>query len=688
MSYDLRDIENVPIIGVAKKLGMKLGFRGENIHAECPFRSESDALHEPLSLVFDRASNTFRCVSCNFRGSALELVCYVSQVGPSQAIEWIGENFYLPGISSATRKATPGPRGETAESASGAASEATLRQAYEDFLLILGGPSMQAIEYMEGRGISVETLKKHGVTDIKGYHGTSNSLKDKYPPELLRRAGLVDATGKLRFEEYPLILPYFHDGEPTFIQAHSMGSGSTPPYLRPRDAVSSLYNVDVLRTLGDGDRVFLVEGIIDCLTLDEHGYHAVATPNLSDFKREWVNDFRGLETYLVHNGDEAPERAARAIAVVFAKADLAVHSIRLPGRHDVNNFFAEGGTQLDFEHLVWTAPKIKTSRPILEGQTRSAMADFLEQLREHQKRTKAIKRPFLGLDTGFGALTRICGGLDPLGSGQMCVVTGPPGVGKTTFCLQMAWQVLENNEIAVLYVSYNEGRFLFKLKTLCQLSKIGATSILRGDVQADRLASAVEEMSKWGKEFFVVEGNKTTTIDVIRDYCQRVKSLTGEPRVLVVVDHLEAVPCPEHDLHGKAKIESCASELHFLSRELAIPIVVVSSADMQQAGRPPHNLDRYGKIEYAEDLALVLSPDPEAAKESPFGSKRLAVRAHVAKNRFGGVGNVLFDFLPDSHYFEEREKVLSSPETESELLPRKLEEAPNVRTPEVASVAS
>jgi len=467
-----------------------------------------------------------------------------------------------------------------------------------------------------------------------------------------------------------------------------MDSKGTPRYLRPRDAISSLYNADVLRRLGDGDQVFVVEGIIDCLTLEEHGHHAVATPSLSDFKPEWVNKFKGLETYLVHNGNDDAERAVRAIAIVFAKSDLAVHSIRLPKGHDVNSFFAESGTELDFEHLVWMAPKIRTSKPILEGQTRSAMADFLEQLRERQTKAKAIKRPFLGLDTGFGALNQICGGLDPLGSGQMCVATGPPGVGKTTFCLQMAWRILENNEIAVLYISYNEGKFLLKLKTLCQLSMMPASSILRGEVRADWLASAVEKMSRWGKKFFAVEGNKTTTIDVIRNYCQRIKSLTGEARVLVVVDDLEAVPYPERDLHGKAKIEACASQLHFLSRELAIPIVVISSVDKDQEGQAWYKLNGDDKIKYAEDLTLVLQPAPDAAEEGFIENKGLAIRAYVTKNRFGGVGDVLFDFLPDCHYFEETEKALPFRATESELPPRNIKQTSDIGIPEPASLAS
>jgi hypothetical protein len=689
MSYDLRDINNVRIIAVAKKLDMKLGFRGEQIHGECPFRFANDGIHEPLSLVFDKTSNMFRCTACGNSGTAFDLVCQVAHVGPSEAIEWIGKNFCLPGVAGGASRLPSAPGEEKPEEATKPKpTPPTLSEVYADFLRLLGEPSPDTIAYMQSRGISIATVEKHGVTDIKGYHGTATFLKEKYPPELLRQAGLFDATGKLWFEEYPLILPYFRDGKVAFLQAHCMDSNRKPRYLRPKEAVPFLHNVDVLRVLGDGDSVFLVEGIIDCLTLEERGYRAVGAPSMSAFKPEWVKDFRRLETYLVHCGEEAAERAAHAIAVVFAKSDLSVRSIRLPRGHDVNSFFGEGGIQPEFEHLVQTVPRIKTARPVLLAESRAAMAEFLDDLRQHEKRTKASGRSFLGLDTGFPVLSQICGGLDSLGSGQLCVVTGPPGVGKTTFCLQTAWQVLENNEVAVLLASYNEGRFVLRLKTLCQLSKMAASSVLRGQIQADRLASAVEEMSKWGKGFFLVEGNKSTTVEILRDYCERVKSITGETRVLLVVDHLEAIPFPDPNTRGSAKIEACAAELNFLSRELAIPVMVVSSTAARSACRASQGHNGPGDVQYWEDLLLVLEQDVEAGKQRFLENEGLAVKVRVAKNRSGHVGAVMFDFFPDCHYFKERGRAVSTTEMPSEPQPHETKQTPEVHPLEARSPAS
>jgi hypothetical protein len=659
MSYDLRDIKSVRILAVAKKLGMKLGFRDDQIRGECSFRFPDDGIHEPLSLLLDRDSNKFRCLSCSNGGSVLDLVCQVAHIGPSEAIEWVGQNFCLPGVAASAGKSPPSPRPEEPKPVQDSkAGPPTLSEAYNDFLRHLGEPSAEAVTYMQGRGISLETLETHRITDIKGYHGTANFLKDKYPAEMLRQAGLFDATGKLWFDEYPLILPYRRDGKVVFLQAHCMDSGRTPRYLRPRDAVPVLYNVDVLRTLADGDRVFLVEGAIDCLTLEERGYPAVAVVSMNNFKPHWVEDFRGLETYVAHNGEEGAERAASAMAVLFAKSDLGLRVIRLPRGHDVNSFFAEGGTQPEFEHLVQTAPKIETGKRILEPESRMAMAEFLEELRQHEKRTKSIDRAFLGLDTGFPVLNQICGGLDPLGSGQVCLVTGLPGVGKTTFCLQMAWQILQNNETAVLHVSYDEGRFVLRLKTMCQLSKVGARSVLRGDVQADRLASAVEAMSRWGKAFFIVEGNEDTTVEIIRDYCERIRTITGEARVVVIVDNLEAVPSPDGELRQIARMEASASKLHLLSRKLAIPVVVVSSTAMGSSrGTLPQS--RGGGLNYREDTMFLLEPDAEATKKRFLENEGVAVNLHVAKNRAGGIGSVALDFLPDCHHFAERGRIAS-----------------------------
>jgi hypothetical protein len=44
----------------------------------------------------------------------------------------------------------------------------------------------------------------------------------------------------------------------------------------------------------------------------------------------------------------------------------------------------------------------------------------------------------------------------------------------------------------------------------------------------------------------------------------------------------------------------------------------------------------------------------------------IAVNAHVAKNRSGGVGSVAFDFLPNCHHFGERGRVSPPDETQAE----------------------
>lgn len=689
MSYDLRDIKSVRVIAVAKRLGMKLGFRDDHVHGECPFRLPDDGKHEPLSLVLDREENKFRCLSCGNTGSVLDLVCQVAHIGPTEAIEWIGQNFCLPGVITSVSPSPPPDQEHKKEQQppKPPATPPTLNEAYNDFLKLLGEPSAEAVAYMHSRGISLDTLERHGVTDIKGYHGTSNFLKDKYPPELLRQAGLFDATGKLWFEAYPVIFPYRRDGKVAFLQAHCMDSERTPRYLRPKEAVPFLYNVDILRTLGDGDPVFLVEGVVDCLTLEERGYRAVGTPSMNHYKPEWVNDFRRLEAYVVHTGEEGAERAAAAMAMAFAKSDLALRGLRLPRGHDVNSFFEEGGTQPEFEHLVQTAHRIKTAKSILVPESRGSMAEFLDELRQHEKRTKTTDRPFLGLDTGFPVLNQVCGGINPLGSGQLCLVTGAPGVGKTTFCLQTAWQVLENNEVAVLYVSYNEPKFVLRLKTLCQLSKIPANSLLKGNVQADRLAAAVEEMAKWGKGFFVVEGSKDTTFEILRDYCERVRAITGERRVLAVIDPLEAIPVVGQEASRTSKAEERTSELHFLSRELAIPIVLVSSG----ADRRP--LSDKGKTfggaqtENWEDLLFVLETDPEVTKQRFPERDGYAVNVHVLKNRSGGVGTVAFDFMPECHHFSERGKSFFPGEKMVAATPPELAEIPSPFVPEPSAAS-
>jgi replicative DNA helicase len=86
------------------------------------------------------------------------------------------------------------------------------------------------------------------------------------------------------------------------------------------------------------------------------------------------------------------------------------------------------------------------------------------------------KRDFLGLDTGWTHLNRVINGLMP----GLFIVGGGPGSGKTTFVLQLAWQVAELNQVPVLFYSLDQAVDDLRIRTVSRVINIENRDLFRG----------------------------------------------------------------------------------------------------------------------------------------------------------------------------------------------------------------
>lgn len=223
--------------------------------------------------------------------------------------------------------------------------------------------------------------------------------------------------------------------------------------------------------------------------------------------------------------------------------------------------------------------------------------------------------------TGFVPLDDHLGG--GLHAGELTLVSGAQGQGKTTFVLQLALHAARAGN-AVLYVSYEhpEDDVLVRLLGMEAglTAGLGAFRVgeLRTALDGGSSASLVERLSALGDgaeavaalgslRNFAVAGatGNPLTLDDLADLV-----LASDEPPLVVVDYLQKVALPAAARDEAEQVTRVAEGLKDLALRAAVPVVAIVAADSSgiATGRVRlHHLRGSSALAYEADVALMLN---------------------------------------------------------------------------------
>lgn len=293
------------------------------------------------------------------------------------------------------------------------------------------------------------------------------------------------------------------------------------------------------------------------------------------------------------------------------------------------------------------------------------------------RRTGGPSRP--GLNCGFTYLSDVIDGATP----GIIVLSGAPSTGKTTLAKQIADSIAELNKIPVLFWSFEQSKEELRIKSLARIASVDTQAIAKGsmdDASWERVRKAEEYYRReCGPALTIIEAGAADTIGAIRSAALLAKRKAGGRPVLVVLDYLQILPSPDGELPGgvQDKVDRNMSELRRLARDLASPILVISSEDREayRPGREKYearkptltSLKGSGGIEYSADAVLCLWRDNLESDRLTKANRRKMVRVevYVLKNRNGELGKVKLDFTPSWASFDNESKAADLPWSEA-----------------------
>lgn len=258
-----------------------------------------------------------------------------------------------------------------------------------------------------------------------------------------------------------------------------------------------------------------------------------------------------------------------------------------------------------------------------------------------------IKGDVTGLGTGFTDLDRRTSGFQP---GNLVLIAARPAMGKTSFVLSLAKNVVINQKKPIAMFSLEMSKTELVNRLLSMDSKVDSQKFKTGQLNEADWESLIESAGNIGNSQLILDDSSFTISD-IRSKCRKLKI---ENKIeLVIIDYLQLMNSGGRSDSRQHEISEISRALKLMAKELGIPVIALSQLSRQVEQRPDHrpmlsDLRESGAIEQDADCVLFIYRDEVYHADTP--DKNIA-ELIIAKQRSGPTGTVKLAWLPEYTQF-------------------------------------
>lgn len=296
----------------------------------------------------------------------------------------------------------------------------------------------------------------------------------------------------------------------------------------------------------------------------------------------------------------------------------------------------------------------------LVGKPGGALSNVLKLMQELAENKGKLR----GIPTGYTEYDAITGGLQ---KGTLIILAARPGVGKTSFAMNIAINVAMNEGKKVAIFSLEMGREELMQRALASVARVNLQKVLDGDLNQEEWKRIWTAEKKLAESSIYV--NKTSEINPfeVRSKCQKLKMTDGLD--LIVIDYLQLMNSGRKEDRNEnevQKIQNMTRTLKLTARELGIPIIVLSQLsrtserrDAKNDGHKPilADLRGSGSIEQDADIVLFLY-NPAKYNDVVTEDEPGTVYLIIAKHRSGSSGEIKLRWVGEmTTYLNMSEKI-------------------------------
>ncbi|MBI5025502.1 MAG: replicative DNA helicase [Nitrospirae bacterium] len=268
--------------------------------------------------------------------------------------------------------------------------------------------------------------------------------------------------------------------------------------------------------------------------------------------------------------------------------------------------------------------------------------DILKDTIELVDRLYNKKELITGLPTGFADLDTLTTGFHP---GDLVVVGARPGMGKTSFCLNIASYVGIEAKVPVALFSLEMSKELIVLRIVCSEAEVDSKSVRSGYHSKEDYRKLVNAAGRLAEAPIYIDDTFNSVLE-IRAKARRLKAEHGLG--LIIIDYLQLMRGESSYIGREQVISDISRSLKALAKDLSVPVIVISqlnrSCEQRGENKRPilADLRESGAIEQDADTILFLyRGEYYKASDAEKGVAEL----NVAKQRNGPTRTIKVTFI-------------------------------------------
>jgi replicative DNA helicase len=266
--------------------------------------------------------------------------------------------------------------------------------------------------------------------------------------------------------------------------------------------------------------------------------------------------------------------------------------------------------------------------------------ETVNEIHSETPRNTAIK-------TGFDLFEKNFGGLR---TGELIVVGGRPGMGKTMFLTNLARNISETTP--VLYITLELSAQELTKRFLASVARLSVGEMNEQKFQDSEKNQLSKGCQKLSKLQLFIHDCCTPSIKVLKIQCE--KQIKKANVQVVVIDYLQLITSYNRRINRTEEISYICRELKNLAKEHQVCVIVSSqlsrAVETRGYSKIPQlsDLRECGSIEQDADKVLFLHrPEYYGVTEDWDGNSTLDIMdIIVAKNRTGATGNFKLKYTP------------------------------------------
>ncbi len=274
---------------------------------------------------------------------------------------------------------------------------------------------------------------------------------------------------------------------------------------------------------------------------------------------------------------------------------------------------------------------------IAEGRENKSFVHIKDAIVATYERLKLLKtspEEVLGMPTGFTGLDKKLVGL---GKGDLVLVGARPGMGKTSFAMNLATASAKQTGKAVCVFSLEMPAEQLASRMLSSEALINSYALRRGELGEEEWSNLAHAASELSECNILIDDSSCVTVSGIRSKLRRVKNLG-----MVVIDYLQLMQSERRIDNKVQEVAEISRGLKLMAKEFGVPVITCAQLSRGPESRTDKrpmlsDLRDSGAIEQDADIVMFLYRD-EYYNEPKDGVS--VAEVIIAKNRHGSVGKV------------------------------------------------